>query len=459
MYAIASILSEFFMLETIAHQDAQYCWHPFTQAQQAPQPMVVTHSKGAYIFSGEKAYLDAISSWWVVTHGHNHPRIVERLKAQLDTLSHVMFSGLTHQPATELADQLIQLLPHYAKVFFTDNGSTAIEAALKMTCQYWHQHQGQKQRTHFLAFKGGYHGDTFGAMSIGKTSGFYKPFEPWLCKVDFMDYPDTYLHDERIDEREEIILANLQDYLTQHHQMLLAFVFEPLVQGASGMRMSRPVFLNQVLKMLKSYGVLCIADEVMTGFGRTGKMFAIDYLEEKPDIICLSKGITGGFMPLGATITTQAIYDAFLSDNIFDAFLHGHSYTANPLACQAALGNLAVFKEEDTLTKIQQLQQQHMHYLQQLPEYCTHKRVLGNISAFNGLHEGYGATSFRLQALEKGLLLRPLADCVYTLTPYSLQEEDMHRMYSDIQSLMHAFYKATPQTRHRNLLRKLKDLF
>ncbi len=455
--------------------DAKHCWHPFTQAKISEIPLLIESSHGCYIYDEMgSAYLDAISSWWVNTHGHNHINITQAICKQAQCMSHVIFSGITHKPAIEFAQALVQKMPNaqLQHVFFTDNGSTAIEAALKMSIQYaFNKHKSASTKKIFLAFNGAYHGDTFGAMALGKTSGFYAPFHDWLFEVKFIDFACVYL-DSNIDEIiaiEQSILNHLKIYLQENdtYKHVAAFVFEPLIQGASGMRMCRINFLEDIITLCKHYNIICIADEVMTGFGRTGKLFACDWLAKEctPDIMCLSKGITGGTLPLGAVVAKNNIYQAFYSDDIMQAFLHGHSYTANPIACSAAIANLQLF-DENTFKHIAQLAnyyQEKLYDLQyKLKTYnkgtnnisinIVNLRNMGSIAAFDidistqpkyKVHTNYGSNIgniIRLDMIKKGVIIRPLGKTVYILAPYCITHQEIDVIFTALYDVIINLY-------------------
>jgi len=306
-------------------RDLKVIWHPYTQMKTALPPVPIVRGEGACLFdeNGRK-YIDAVSSWWVNIHGHSHPYIAQKVAEQLTKLEHVIFAGFTHPTAIELAERLLNILPgNQQKAFYSDNGSTAVEVAIKMCLQYWHN-KGDK-RIKILAFKNAYHGDTFGAMAVSGRSAFTAAFDSLLFEVEFIDLPDKH---------------NIQNLIAQISNLksnLACFIFEPLVQGAGGMLMYEAKYLNELMAHCRKEGVLLIADEIFTGFGRTGKPFACDHLTEQPDIMCFSKGLTGGTMALGLTTCTQQIFDAFLSDDRLKTLFHGHSFTANPVACSILL--------------------------------------------------------------------------------------------------------------------------
>jgi adenosylmethionine-8-amino-7-oxononanoate aminotransferase len=368
-------------------------------------------------------------------HGHAEPTIAKAIYAQALKLEHVIFAGFTHDPAVSLAEKILQQLPDgFRKVFYSDNGSTAVEIALKMAYQYW-LNKGEKNRKRFIAFEKGYHGDTFGAMSVGKQSGFYSSFEDLLFSVDMFAYPATWLGDELVIEKEQHILLQLENYLKQHGLDTAALIIEPLVQGASGMRMCTSRFLTQLEALVRSYGVLIIYDEVMTGFGRTGEIFACKKASTTPDIICLAKGISGGFLPMAATICHQEIYENFLGDTFARALAHGHSFTANPLGCAAGLASLELLLSPQTQIQLAMIEKVHQEQLGHLvasgrvekPRFC------GTIGAFELKSvEGYGSQSSRqLQQrfIELGLLVRPLGNVIYFMPPYCITETELRTAY------------------------------
>lgn len=443
----------------ILELDQRHIWHPFTQAQTVAPPIAIARGEGAYLYDTQgKAYCDLISSWWVNLHGHAHPAIAEAIAQQARTLEHVLFAGFTHAPAAQLAEALMQVLPKTLdRIFFSDNGSTATEIALKMSYQYWYN-QGQKERTLFLAFEGAYHGDTFGAMAAGRTSNFFNPFQPFLFETRTLPYPSTWHADADVATKETHALQRLDEILAQEGTRIAALILEPLIQGASGMRFARPQFIRAVIERVRALHIPVIFDEVMTGFGRTGKMFAFEHIgsttefsDVAPDILCLSKGLTGGFLPMAVTVTTSRIHDAFLGEHFSRAFAHGHSYTANPLGCAAALASLKLFDSEQTLKKIAVLAQIHQAELQKLAQHplvhCT--RTLGHIAAFNlaSMTVEYGAQIGRTvqqQCLAAGLIVRPLGNVVYLLPPYCLTPETLQQTYATLtQILEHCLKNST----------------
>jgi len=427
------------MTNTIAERDKEYIWHPYTQHQTASLSLPIVSGQGAYLFDAQgKRYLDLISSWWVNIHGHGHPQIAHAIYEQALQLEQVIFAGFTHPPAVTLAEQLLRLLPSaFKKVFYSDNGSTAVEVALKMAHQYW-RHQGEKKRTRFLAFSGGYHGDTFGAMSVGRSSHFFQHFSELLFQVDIAPYPETWEGDDHIIQKEQDALAWLDHYFNQFPSEVAAVIIEPLIQGASGMRVCRPEFLRALEALTHRYGILTIYDEVMTGFGRTGELFACTKSGTQPDIICLSKGLTGGFLPLAVTACQEYLYQAFLGPSMDAALVHGHSYTANPLGCAAAIASLQLLTEESTQKQIRLIEATHREMLRDMESLsCIEKRRhCGTIAAFNvTASEEYGSLKsqqWREVFLERGLLIRPLGSVVYFLPPYCVPTDALREAYAEV---------------------------
>ncbi|MBF0444505.1 MAG: adenosylmethionine--8-amino-7-oxononanoate transaminase [Magnetococcales bacterium] len=423
--------------------DSNHVWHPFTQEATAPDPIHITSASGATLNAANgKKYLDLISSWWLTTHGHAHPKIAKAIAKQAKQLEQVIFAGFTHKPAVTLATNLVNILPkNLTRVFFSDNGSTSVEVALKMARQYY-LNQGEK-RDKFLAFQGGYHGDTVGAMSVGATTGFFNPFKPMLFPVDTIPFPQTWINDQEVEKKENQTLIELDKYLNKHKNQCAAVLIEPLVQGASGMRMCSPQFMQKMAEKIKEAGVLLICDEVMTGFGRTGEMFASQKAKINPDIICLSKGLTAGFMPLSVTVCTQEIYKGFLSASFDKAFAHGHSFTANSLSCAAAVASLKLFKKEKTLKKITKIQKIHQQRITPLlnHEKIEKPRITGAIAAleFKTKDPGYSskiAPKLKKFFISRGLLIRPLGNVLYLLPPYCISSSDLHRAWDGIESAL-----------------------
>ena len=430
-------------MKNIIAQDRQHVWHPFTQEATAPDPIPILSASGATLHGADgREYLDLISSWWLTTHGHAHPVIAGAIAKQAHKLTQVIFAGFTHEPAVDLASALVAKLPHgLTRVFFSDNGSTAVEVALKMARQYYLNCGEERQR--FLAFTGGYHGDTVGAMSMGATTGFFEPFRPMLFAVDTVPFPATWEGDEEVAKREAEALAALDGYLAKHGSHCAGVIIEPLVQGASGMRMCRPEFMQAMAQRVKAAGILLIFDEVMTGFGRVGTMFASEKAGVAPDIIALSKGLTGGFMPLSVTVCRESIYAGFLGESFDKAFAHGHSFTANSLSCAAAVASLKLFESENTLEKIKNIEKIHRQRLTPLLNHpqLEKPRITGIIAALDFITNDPGYSS-RLAPLlkeffiKRGLLIRPLGNVLYLLPPYCISEADLHRAWDGIEAAL-----------------------
>lgn len=421
--------------------DRRHVWHPFTQAKTAPDSVLIRSGKGAVVYGADgKEYLDLISSWWVNLHGHAHPYIADAIAEQAHKLEQVIFAGLTHEPAVRLAQRLTSLLPDdLNRVFYSDDGSTAVEVALKLALQYW-RNLGRPERRRYLAFEGGYHGDTVGAMSVGVSSGFYAPFEDLLFEVDVLPFPETWEGDAAVAEKEDRCLSALEAYLDRRGDETAAAIIEPLVQGVGGMRMCRAEFLQALVQKLRAAGVLVIFDEVMTGFGRTGDLFACLKAGVTPDLICLSKGLTAGFLPLAATVCRDPIYEAFLDTGFDKAFAHGHSFTANPLGCAAGLASLDLLMKEETRARIAAIEARHRKHMARLAHHpkVTRPRVTGTIAALNVkvADSGYAAAiGPRLKAffLENGLLLRPLGEVIYFLPPYCISDSQLDRSYDTLE--------------------------
>ncbi|MFU8813419.1 MAG: adenosylmethionine--8-amino-7-oxononanoate transaminase [Balneolaceae bacterium] len=416
-------------------------WHPFTIVKDSPDPLKVVRGDGIWLeLEDGRKIVDCISSWWVNLHGHAHPDIAAAIAEQAHTLEHVIFSNFTHSPAEQLAEKLAAHAPgNLNRVFYSDNGSTAVEVALKLAIQYW-RNSGEK-RNRFLAFEGAYHGDTFGAMSAGARSVFSNVYADHLFDVDFVPYPDTWQGDETAGRREDEILEQIEQLLNRHEGDVAAIIIEPLVQGAGGMRMCRPEFLQKLHWVQRQYGTLLIFDEVMTGFGRTGDLFAALKAQVQPDLMCVAKGITGGFLPLSATLCTDELFRTFDSSDPQKTFWHGHSYTANPLGCAAALASFSL-----TLASTNQRAAIEEIHRQRLPELARtipmrNRRITGTIAAFdmetNG-DSGYlndVANLIKKHSPDYGLLLRPLGDVLYLMPPYCIGDE-LHRVYDQMEKLL-----------------------
>ena len=395
---------------SLTDRDQAVLWHPYTQAQTAAAPLPIARADGVWLYTEDgRRILDGISSWWVNIHGHSHPKLNAALAAQASELEHVVFAGCTHRPAVELAERLLEILPAgLARVFYSDNGSTAVEVALKLAIQYW-RNRGEAQRKTIVTLHNAYHGDTVGAMSASEDSVFTRAFSNLL-------FPVTRV--SGLEDMERCLKV----------QPVAAVIIEPMLQGAGGMIVWPAEFVAGVRRLCDKYGALMIADEVLTGFGRTGKMFACEHAAIAPDIICLSKALTGGYLPLGATATTAAVYEAFLSDDRAKTFFHGHSYTANPLACAVALASLDLFRDEAALANVTRLEQQLRAGFEQFRSLGD-VRVIGGVAAveLTSSKPGYlHQIGPRLAAafLDRGLLLRPLGNVVYFMPPYCISESE-----------------------------------
>ncbi|WEK38130.1 MAG: adenosylmethionine--8-amino-7-oxononanoate transaminase [Candidatus Pseudobacter hemicellulosilyticus] len=430
------------MQETLTSRDQQVIWHPFTPQKYMPAPIPITRGEGIYLVDADgRRYLDAISSWWVTIHGHAHPYIAEKIYQQALTLEQVIFAGFTHEPAVSLAERLLPLLPGpFARVFYSDNGSTAVEVALKMAVQYW-WNQGQPQRNKILAFKEAYHGDTFGAMSVSGRSIFTQAFNDKLFEVIFLDTPSPLGHEDPPEAA-----AHRRQQLEQlPWDQVACFIYEPLVQGAGGMRMHRPEGLDLLLAACRQQGVLCIADEVMTGFGRTNQLFASHWLQHSPDIICLSKGLTGGTLPLGITACKDFLYEAFVQDDKLKTLWHGHSFTANPLACAASLASLDLLLDPACTRQramISRMQETFLDTLAGSSLPVRNGRCTGTLLAFEVIQEKDGylntiSADITRKALDKGVFLRPLGNTLYLMPPYCITEPELKYVYEVILEILY----------------------
>ncbi|CAG5082493.1 adenosylmethionine--8-amino-7-oxononanoate transaminase [Parvicella tangerina] len=416
-------------MSRLKEKDKALIWHPFNQMKGA-DIMPITRAEGVYLYDESgKAYIDAFSSWWVNIHGHSHPYIAEAIARQAKKMEHVAFGGFTHEPAIDFSERLLNLLPNkFSKVFFSDNGSTSTEVALKMTMQY-HYNKNQEKPV-FVALENGYHGDTFGSMCVTARGGFNEPFEQYMFDVSYIPAPTL--------NNEEEVLSKVKELCKSGR--VAGFIFEPLVQGAGGMLMHDASALSKVIQLFQNHGALCIADEVMTGMGRTGKMFAIEHLDIAPDIICISKGITGGFLPLGLTVVSSEVYDAFYSDEARHTFLHGHSYTGNTIVCASAVANLQLFEQENTLQKIKDLEQRLIEFKQPFMDHpkVRDARQLGCIVAIE--LEAEGETSYfntkgkdaYAFLLERGVVMRPLGNVMVLIPPYCISQKDLDKIQNEL---------------------------
>lgn len=408
-------------------------WHPCTQMKQHEiYPLIpIKSGDGVWLVDTEgKRYLDAVSSWWVNLFGHNNPRIKDAIKQQLDTLEHVMLAGFTHEPVVELSEKLGKLtgLGH---AFYGSDGASATEIALKMSFHFW-RNTGKHRKTKFISLQNSYHGETLGALGVTDVAIFKDTYAPLLMQSAQMPSPDFRLSEAgETSEAFALRCADaLETYIAMHHETLAAFIIEPLVQCAAGMGMYHPVYIRRAREICTQYEVHLIADEIAVGFGRTGSMFACEQAQVKPDFICLSKGITGGYLPLSVVLTNDKIYQAFYHDKTTKGFLHSHSYTGNPLACSAALATLAIFESDNTLHsnfKKSALIQTKMQVLtDDLAQYVRHQ---GMMFAFDVLTQNpQFSRDCYMAALSQGLLLRPIANTVYWMPPYTITEEEVNLM-------------------------------
>jgi adenosylmethionine-8-amino-7-oxononanoate aminotransferase len=417
----------------LTERDKQVVWHPFTQAYLEKDRLEIIQAKGATLFAADgKKYIDINSSWWVNIHGHGNEYIGNAIAEQFKQLDHVIFAGATHPKAVELAENVIDLLPDdFAKVFFSDDGSTAVEVALKMAYQFWFN-QGIPRKK-ILAMEGAYHGDTFGAMSVGQRGYFFEPFEHLFFDVDYIPFPT--------EENKESLLELVHEKLSTKEYA--AVILEPLVQGSAGMRMYGADFLDLLVKACHAQDTLVIFDEVMTGWGRTGRLFAMEHIESIPDILCLSKGLTGGVLPLGLTVTKQNMFDAFLSEERSKALLHGHSFTGNALCCAAAVASIELIRTKETLDNIKRIEASFSGYRSELKShrYIRNIRQMGVILAIEleTGDQGYFA-DIRDKVyhfmIENGILMRPLGNVIFLNPPYCITNEELDFTYQKIKEML-----------------------
>lgn len=421
----------------LIERDRASVWHPYTQMQSAPPPLPVVRGEGIYLYTEDgRRILDGISSWWVNIHGHSHPALNRALFDQAQSLEHVVFAGCTHPPAVELAERLVTLLPPgLRRVFYSDNGSTAVEVALKLAWQYW-RNRDQPHRRVFLALHHAYHGDTVGAMSVSEESVFTQAFAPLLFRVERAHAPYCYRCPVGLsrDRCRIECLGDLERQLAHHGETVAGVIVEPMLQGAGGMIVWPAEFLAGVRQLCDRFGTLFVADEVLTGFGRTGRMFACEHAGVRPDIICLSKALTAGYLPLGATVVTEEIYEAFLSEDHGKTFFHGHSYTGSALACAVAIASLRLFEEEDVLGKVRRIEARlrtGFSALLGLPGVGD-VRVIGGVAAVELVPpSGAGGYLERIGArvaatlLDRGLFVRPLGNVLYLMPPYVISDAEL----------------------------------
>ncbi|WP_271765619.1 adenosylmethionine--8-amino-7-oxononanoate transaminase [Aquimarina algiphila] len=417
---------------TLKERDKKHLWHPLTQHKIHPEALPIVKAKGALLFDeDDKTYIDGIASWYTAMYGHCNDFILEKVQEQMQQLDQIVFAGFTHKPAIELSEELIKILPdNQEKIFFSDNGSTANEVGIKMALQY-HFNKGEKRNT-IIAFKDGFHGDTFGAMSASGLSVYNGPFEDFFINVKRISTPNF----ENIDS----VIKQLQAYIETNE--VAAFIYEPLVQGANAMHMYEARYLDQILSICKENNVITIADEVMTGFGKTGKLFASEYIETKPDIISMSKALTAGFVPMAVTSCTQEIYDAFLDDSVGKAFFHAHTYSANPIACTVALAAVELLQTEEFQNHIDRIIRAHKDFDTRIKEHSKVKttRQKGVIYALelNIDMDRYGKKRYEIfdHFMKRGIFLRPLGNTIYILAPYVITNDQLNSVYDAIVELL-----------------------
>jgi adenosylmethionine-8-amino-7-oxononanoate aminotransferase len=419
---------------TLQEKDSQYLWHPYTQHKTAALPLAIKRGEGALLWDeNNKEYIDAIASWWVNPYGHSNKCIADAIYKQLTILEHVLFGGFTHEPAIVLAEKLLEILPNnQQKIFFSDNGSTAVEVAIKVALQYFFN-KGEK-KTSIIAFENAFHGDTFAAMAASGISFFTEAFQGMLIDIIRIPVPINGQEQQSFDVLKKVIQDN----------NCAGFIFEPLVQGAAGMVMYEPQSLDKLIQICQENNVLTIADEVMTGFGKTGKPFACDYLNEKPDMMCLSKALTGGTIPMAITTFTQDIFDAFYDEDINKALFHGHTFTANPTGCAAALASLELLQTNEMQDNIARVNKSHLAFQKHIESHpkVTTTRVLGVIFALEIQTESaasyYGTLRNKLYDffIENGIILRPVGNIVYILPPYIITDEQLQKVYEVVEKAL-----------------------
>lgn len=418
----------------LSEKDKLYNWHPYTQHKTVPDFPAIVKGKDALLWDEKgKEFIDAIASWWVNPFGHSNQVIANAIYEQLITLEHVLFGGFTHNKAVELAEKLLEILPHnQKKIFYSDNGSTAVEVAIKVALQY-NYNKGIK-KTKIIAFEDAFHGDTFGAMAASGISFFTEAFKGSLLEVIRIPVPN--------DENENQVLQQLENLVTTNEYA--AFIFEPLVLGAAGMVMYSPEVLDKLIAICKQNNVFTIADEVMTGFGKTGKTFASDYLKNKPDMMCLSKALTGGTIPMAITTFSQEVFDGFYDDDTNKALFHGHTFTANPTGCAAALASIALLQTSEIQQRIARVNESHLVFQNKIKNHPKVKttRVLGVIFALEIKTETqesyYGTMRNKLYNffIENGVILRPVGNIIYILPPYIISQNQLEKVYATIEKAL-----------------------
>ncbi|WP_298519669.1 adenosylmethionine--8-amino-7-oxononanoate transaminase [uncultured Kordia sp.] len=417
---------------SLQERDKKHLWHPLTQHKSHPNHIAITSAKGAVLYDENgNEYIDGIASWYTCVYGHSNPYIIDKVYAQMQRLDHVVFTGFTHKPAVELSEKLIEILPeNQEKLFFSDNGSTAIDVAIKMALQF-HFNNGE-HRGKIIALENGFHGDTFGAMSVSGLSVYNGPFEDFFIDVARIPVPNA----ENLEEVKELFTK----LITEHK--VAAFVYEPLVQGAAAMQIHKAEHINEILKIAEKHNVVTIADEIMTGFGKTGKNFASEFIETKPDIICLSKALSAGMVPMAITSCSQKIYNAFYADEIKKGFFHGHTYSGNPVACSAAIAGIELLCSEEIQASLQRIEVSHKKFDQEIKKHpkVAATRQQGQIFALdlNIEMERYGNLRDQLfnSFMSKGVCLRPLGNTIYILAPYVTSDAQLEQIYQAIRETL-----------------------
>ncbi|MEM6684863.1 MAG: adenosylmethionine--8-amino-7-oxononanoate transaminase [Bacteroidota bacterium] len=418
----------------LQERDKKHLWHPLTQHKSHPNHIAITHAKGAVLYDeDENEYIDGIASWYTCVYGHCNPYIIDKVTAQMQRLDHVVFTGFTHKPAVELSEKLMEILPsNQEKLFFSDNGSTAIDVAIKMALQY-HFNNGEK-RGKIIALENGFHGDTFGAMSVSGLSVYNGPFEEFFIDVARIPVPNA--------ENLEAVKALFTQLITTHN--VAAFVYEPLVQGAAAMQIHKAAHINEILKIAQEHHVVTIADEIMTGFGKTGKNFASEFIETQPDIMCLSKALSVGMVPMAITSCSEKIYNAFYANDIKKGFFHGHTYSGNPVACSAAIAGIELLQSEEIQANLQRIEASHRKFNQEIQQHpkVASTRQQGQIFALdlNIEMERYGNLRDKLfnSFMSKGVCLRPLGNTIYILAPYITTDAQLAHIYQAIRETIDA---------------------
>ncbi len=434
-------------MKSLQEKDLKYIWHPCSQMKDYEDfpPIIIERGEGPFLYDTDgKSYLDAVSSWWVNLFGHSNKRINGAIARQVDNLEHVIFANFSHKPAIELAERMVKITPEgLNKVFFADNGSSAVEVAIKLSFQYFQQ-IGKPKKTKFIAITGAYHGETLGALSVGAIDLYSKIYKPLMLNTYKVEGPDCFRCKYGLDRKtcNAECFEHMERTIEENHEEIAGAIIEPMVQAASGMKIYSPVYLKKLRAICDKYDIHFIADEIAVGFGRTGKMFACEHAEISPDIMCVSKGLTAGYLPLSLTLMTDKIYDAFYDDYVtLKAFLHSHSYTGNPIGCAVACETLNIFEDENIIeknkVKSQIIKEKIEERLTDIP-YFGEFRQLGMIGAVELVKdqetkEGFDwkeRVGYKIykKALEHGVLIRPLGNVIYFMPPYVVNEEEIDLM-------------------------------